>query len=105
MTKRLSEFFCFLGKIEKIFVKWLNTCGLKGADAQMPTTKNIERQMVSVGDPISEKNATFGLKGTDKFLLNEFSSNIVKLMPLKIANKACSYRYRRKVYLVKDFQT
>ena len=31
-----------------------------GADAQMPTTKNIERQMVSVGDPISEKNATSG---------------------------------------------
>ena len=30
------------------------------ADAQMPTTKNIERQMVSVGDPISQKNATSG---------------------------------------------
>ena len=31
-----------------------------GAYAQMPTTKNIERQMVSVGDPISQKNATSG---------------------------------------------
>ena len=27
----------------------------------MPTTKNIERQMVSVGDQISQKNATSGL--------------------------------------------
>ena len=30
------------------------------AEAQMSTTKNIERQMVSVGDPISQKNATSG---------------------------------------------
>ena len=29
-----------------------------GANAQMPTTKNIKRQMVSVGDPISQKNST-----------------------------------------------
>ena len=28
------------------------------ADAQMPTTKNIERQMVSVGDQVSKKNST-----------------------------------------------
>ena len=31
-----------------------------GGDALMPTTKNIERQMVSVGDPISLKNARSG---------------------------------------------
>ena len=30
------------------------------ADTKMPTTKNIERQMGSVGDPISQKNATSG---------------------------------------------
>ena len=30
------------------------------AGPQMPTTKNIERQMVSVGDPISQKKATSG---------------------------------------------
>ena len=30
------------------------------ADAKMPTTKNIERQMFSVGDPISQKNSTSG---------------------------------------------
>ena len=30
------------------------------AGPQMPTTRNIERQMVSVGDPISQKNATSG---------------------------------------------
>ena len=30
------------------------------ADAQMLTTKNIEVQMDSVSDPISQKNATFG---------------------------------------------
>jgi len=28
------------------------------AGPQMPTTKNIERQVVSVGDPISRKNST-----------------------------------------------
>ena len=32
----------------------------KGVYAQMPTTKNIERQMFSVGDPISQKNSTSG---------------------------------------------
>ena len=30
------------------------------ADAQMPTNKNIERQMVSVGNPISQKIETSG---------------------------------------------
>ena len=30
------------------------------ADAKMPTTKNIERQMFSVGDQISQKNSTSG---------------------------------------------
>ena len=30
------------------------------AGPQMPTTKNIERQMFSVGDPISQKNSTSG---------------------------------------------
>ena len=30
------------------------------ADTKMPPTKNIERQMGSVGDPISQKNATSG---------------------------------------------
>ena len=30
------------------------------AGPQMPTTKNIERQMVSVGDQISQKNSTSG---------------------------------------------
>ena len=30
------------------------------AGGQTSTTKNIERQMVSVGDPISQKNATSG---------------------------------------------
>jgi len=32
----------------------------RGADTKMPTTKNIERQMVSIGDSISQKNATSG---------------------------------------------
>ena len=31
---------------------------LEPAAAQMPTTKNIEGQMVSVGDPVSQENAT-----------------------------------------------
>ena len=30
------------------------------ADAQMPTIKNIVRQMVSVGDQVSKKNSTSG---------------------------------------------
>ena len=30
------------------------------ADTQMPTTKNIEKQMVSVGDQVSKKNSTSG---------------------------------------------
>ena len=33
------------------------------AGPQMPTTKNIERQMVSVGDPISQKNSICGFTG------------------------------------------
>ena len=33
--------------------------GIERAGPQMPTTKNIERQMVSVGDPISQ-NSTSG---------------------------------------------
>ena len=33
---------------------------MKRAGGQTSTTKNIERQMVSVGDPISQKNATSG---------------------------------------------
>jgi len=32
----------------------------RGVYAKMPTTKNIERQMFSVGDPISQKNSTSG---------------------------------------------
>ena len=31
-----------------------------GTDAQMPITKNIERQMVSVGDQGSKKSSTSG---------------------------------------------
>ena len=33
---------------------------LKWADTKMPTTKNIQRQMGSVGDQVSKKNSTSG---------------------------------------------
>ena len=33
---------------------------VRWADTKMPTTKNIERQMGSIGDPISQENSTSG---------------------------------------------
>ena len=46
LAKNLSNYFIYLNK------KW--------AGPQTPTTKNIERQMVTVGDPISQKYSTSG---------------------------------------------
>ena len=39
----------------------------------MPTTKNIERQMISVGDPISQKKATSGFTWDRNYYVGDMS--------------------------------
>ena len=50
----------------------------------MPTTKNIERQMVSVGDPISQKNSASSFTWASPFVAaaeSNFGSNQILIQP------------------------
>ena len=59
-TIHLVSLFLKIIFIFKIFHPGPVTDACQRADAQMPSTKNSVRQMVSVGDPISQKNETSG---------------------------------------------
>ena len=68
-----------MNNVEEILGDWVRFLWSIWAGPQMPTTKNIERQMVSVGDPISSGLSTLSHDSVlDPYLNDRKTMKLIK---------------------------